>query len=749
MSYQSNPHLKEACDSEIYSLIYSPHGSVPGIHFGSFTLVQRYHPVGSYDSARWIEDIYPLLVTQYASSLVYRHHDFLKFLGRHDYPEFSSRFPPPLLFPLPEKITVRIPPKTTCSVTYLRNQGRTWYRGANLITIYRIVRENPSNSESQTVEIELIDCVMNSVEIVGGTIIGGNHPNLLLSDLSSFVSNYCSQWKNFNEYVSTEWANHYEIIQLVKEAVVTGTGGGENFNPGKWHYETIIWGGLWEKTVVVWDELPSGGSGTAHYMNVWRVSESWGTWGSPTWRSYPLDTNPICIIYASNDYWDQKFPVKENIGDLALSSSLVYKIEQSGSEIISDVTVNFSSTIKTRAVVSRVDWDVKKLDDVVAFPLHDRTSLPLTYPIKYWKPGDSTHLASGFYYVFDKPIAFTFDPDAAFAVSFNEVFIKENDDGSVTSYISFSTSERSFPIWTAYPREAVYFDHKFIYHGLTMINTVEILEIHAALNAGQYGRNPLSPDQHQPRRWNLGSMIHAIAVSQGLNFNANGEAMAPDNSVEYDDGAKVYNRYGTNQAGIAWNNKDAKGKDYGELVPFIGYLYDVITGKIKVNEFTGEASDLDTGGMVGCPNVPAIIEAFKRDVMKALGGDDAVGVVPSADGLGYGVYEGLADMLSEDLYMSSYNSMLAMKAFINSQKGVGMLQEVLRGQGLALEDKEFNLVLNNVPVTGIYPGLSGASPSQTDIALLLLLQLAMLVPTSMSAPVPTKKNSDSLEPEAT
>jgi hypothetical protein len=85
------------------------------------------------------------------------------------------------------------------------------------------------------------------------------HPNLLLSDLSSVVSNYCSQWKNFNRYISTEWANHYEIIQLVKEAVVTGTGGGENFNPGKWHYETIIWGGLWEKTVVVWDELPSGG----------------------------------------------------------------------------------------------------------------------------------------------------------------------------------------------------------------------------------------------------------------------------------------------------------------------------------------------------------------------------------------------------------------------------------------------------------------------------------------------------------
>ena len=275
------------------------------------------------------------------------------------------------------------------------------------------------------------------------------------------------------------------------------------------------------------------------------------------------------------------------------------------------------------------------------------------------------------------------------------------------------------------------------YLGEPMAPSQMLKEVHAALNAGQYSKNPVSPGQD--RRWNLGAMIHAIAVSQGLNFNANGEAMAPDNSVEYDDGQSVYNRYGTNQAGIAWNDKDAKGKSYGESVPFVGYLYDVITPVIAVNQFTGEPSDLDTGGMVGCPNVPAIIEAFKRDVMKTLGGDESVGVVPSADGLGYGTYEGLASMITESLYMDSYNSMLGMKTFINSQKGVGMIQEVLRSQGMALETKEFNLTLNGTKVTGIYPGLTDSSPSQLDFIILVLIQLAHLLPMTMSAPVPPRK----------
>ena len=471
-------------------------------------------------------------------------------------------------------------------------------------------------------------------------------------------------------------------------------------------------------------------------MNVWRVTQWWGTWTSPSWRSYPLDKNPICIIYASNDYWDQKFPVKENIGDLALSSSFVYKIDQSGSEIISDVTVDFSPNVRTRAATSRVDWELKKEEGVLAFELDYKPRNLPNYPIKYWKPGDSIHLASGFYHVFDKPIAFTFDPDSTFVVSFNETFIKVNDDGSVTEYISFG----NYPLFPIPPHQPLYFENNSFHFGLSMINTVEILEIHAALNAGQYGRNPLKPGEL--RRWNLGAMIHAIAVSQGLNFNANGEIMAPDNSVEYDDGQSVYNRYGTNQAGIAWNNKDAKGKDYGESVPFIGYLYDVLTPKVKTNEFTGEASDLDTGGMVGCPNLPALIEAFCRDVFKALGGDESVGVVPSADGLGYGVYNGLADMISESLYMSSHNSALGMKNFINTQKSVGMLQEVMRGQGLSIEDKEFVVWINGTPVKGIYPGLSGSSPSQLDFILLLLVQLAHILPTAMSAPLPPKSQNN-------
>jgi len=725
MTYQSNPYLKEACESEIYSLIYAPHSWLWGVGDADFKIVQRYHPVGSYDSARWVEGIYPMLVTQYALKIVQNHLDYLLFIDPQ-FPGLSPAFVASLrqfpLYEVPKKITVEIPAQTTCLVTYLRSQGHVNYRNADHLTIYVVEKTNFSTAK-ETVEIELTGCVINSVEIRGGTLVSGASPNLLLSDLSSVVSSFCSLMKTYLKYARTYINIHYQIIQLVSEAVVTGGG---NLNPGKWHYETITWGGLWEKTVVVYDELPSGSG--SYFMAVWRVTQWWAVNSSVAWVDYPLENNPICIIYASNDHWNQKFPIKADVGNLAESSTFIYKIGQTSSQMFSDITTNSSDILRVRDAQTYVGYFIEKLPTQV-FTLNGKARVYPTYPLKYWKEGDSTHLESGYYHVFSKPVAFSFDENAELAVSFNETNHLIHDDGSEMNYISFG----AYPIFPINPHETLYFKNNSFTRALPMANTVEILEIHAALNAGQYGKNPVSPKE--PRRWNLGAMIHAIAVSQGLNFDANGKIMAPDKSVEYDDGDKVYNRYGVNQAGIAWNDKDAKGKSYGESVPFIGYLYDVLTPKVKANEFTGELSDTDTGGMVGCPNLPALMEAFSRDIMKALGGDETVVVVPSADGLGYGVYEGLASMSSESLYMQSYASAVDMKTFINSQKTVGMLQEVLRGQGLQIEPKEFFMTVNNVPVKGVYPGLAGTSPSQTDIQLLVLAQLAHLLPLVMNGPM--------------
>ena len=470
-------------------------------------------------------------------------------------------------------------------------------------------------------------------------------------------------------------------------------------------------------------------------MAVWRVTQWWAVNSSVAWVDYPLENNPICIIYASNDHWNQKFPIKADVGNLAESSTFIYKIGQTSSQMFSDITTNSSDILRVRDAQTYVGYFIEKLPTQV-FTLNGKARVYPTYPLKYWKEGDSTHLESGYYHVFSKPVAFSFDENAELAVSFHQTNHLIHEDGSEMNYISFG----AYPTFPINPHETLYFKNNSFERGLPMANTVEILEIHAALNAGKYGKNPISPGDE--RRWALGNMVHAIAVSLGLNFNANGEIMTPDNSVEYDDGDKVYNRYGTNQAGIAWNDKDSKGKLYKEEVPWVGYLYDVITPKVKINQFTGEASDMDTGGMVGCPNIPALIEAFKRDLMKALGGDESVTVVPSADGLGYGVYEGLSSMITEGLYMQSYGSAMDMKTFINSQKSVGMLQEVLRGQGLAIEPKEFYMTVNKIPVKGIYPGLSGLSPSQADFILLVLAQLAHLLPLTMSAPMPVREENN-------
>jgi hypothetical protein len=272
------------------------------------------------------------------------------------------------------------------------------------------------------------------------------------------------------------------------------------------------------------------------------------------------------------------------------------------------------------------------------------------------------------------------------------------------------------------------------YLGEPMADSVKVKEIHAALNAGQYGNNPLSPGQ---RTWNLGAMIHTIAVSQGLNFDANGKIMAVDNPVFYNDGDDVYNRYGDGQAGIAWNDKDAKGQSYGEPTPFVGYAYDVMTPQLGVNKFSGEASDLLTGGLVGCPNIPQFIDSFKRDVMKTLGGDESVCVVPSADGKTYSLYAGIADMLNELLYMGSYHSLMDMKNLVNTQKAVGMGQEILKGMGLSIDPKTFEMIIEGTTVEAIYPGIATSSPTIADLILLGLLQFSYLIPHTMSHPTPS------------
>jgi hypothetical protein len=76
-----------------------------------------------------------------------------------------------------------------------------------------------------------------------------------------------------------------------------------------------------------------------------------------------------------------------------------------------------------------------------------------------------------------------------------------------------------------------------------------------------------------------------------------------------------------------------------------------------------------------------------------------------------------------------------------------MMQELLRGQGLGIEPKEFTMAVNGQNVKAIYPGLSPSSPSQLDFILLLAIQLAHILPITMSAPLPPKNTNKTSQPE--
>ena len=279
-----------------------------------------------------------------------------------------------------------------------------------------------------------------------------------------------------------------------------------------------------------------------------------------------------------------------------------------------------------------------------------------------------------------------------------------------------------------------------------MPDSVRIKEIHAALGAGQYGVNPMTPQF--PRVWNLGMMIHALTMANGLNISPDGTPRTPDKSgsdglsyVAFEDGDTVSDRYGTHQAGIEYRQLD------GELTPCPGYLYDVMTPKLSVNSLTGEPTDLKTGGMIGCSSLYQLHLSALMDMAKGLAIDQSVGVVPTADGKGYATYEGLMDVVTEQLYMQSYGSLMQMRTFINSQKGVAMLQEVLRAVGVAVEPKSFNMTILDTPVCGVYSGVSGASPSLADLFCLILVQLAHLLPQTMALPAVTSSANSPITPD--
>lgn len=636
MTYPSNPYLKEACESEIYTLIYAPHSWLWGGGDADFKIVQRYHPVGSYDSAKWVEGIYPMFVTQYALEIVQSHLEYLLFIDPH-FPGLSPAFVSSLrqspLYQVPKKITVEIPAETACRVTYLRNQGHVNYRNADHLTIYVVEKTNASKTK-ETVEIDLTGCIINSVEIIGGKLVGEASPHLLLSDLSSVVSSFCSGFKNSLKYASSYINNYYETIQLINEAVVTGGG---NLNAGKWHYETITWGGLWEKTVVVYDELPSGSG--SYFMPAWRVTESWGVKDSINWVDYPLEKNPICIIYASNDRWNQKFPIKSDVGNLAESSTFMYKIRQTSSQLSSDITTNYSDTLKIREAKSSVGFSCEK-DFYSVFSLNSKARVYPTYPLKYWKDGDLTHLESGYYHVFSKPVAFSFDENAEFVVSFYQTNHLIHEDGSKMNYISFG----AYPAFPINPHETLYFKNNSFERGLPMANTVEILEIHERLKL----------------------------LSDWM-----GVAQQPDGTIK--EFPAPYHVEKTSDSTVSGLQFAAFGKNKPSDT-HCASVYEVLSNRVEMSKLG--TSTIKSGGLVKVFNLPQLLETMKWDFGKALGVQESGGIsVPKGDNTGTVTYQSQLAMQVDSLYTLSRLTKDTNELIIQAARTQAQLQSLLAATG--------------------------------------------------------------------
>jgi len=668
----------------------------------TYNLIQQYSPNSNYDSGLWIENFFPLLRLLSKSGFIVNQH------------LVTIRDPiSPLNYSLPSSFKVKVNPKSQLLIEYLRldtgsgypfyldetyrhpdNPNYYVYENVNYTYLYTIGKFSYFNPEDKTVEIDitLSNYLVSSLVITNGTLSDKSlEESMLLVNVNEVVSKSILALSNFEKYI---FAVDYEDNWQVEDKVVS--------------------------------------------IEIDTISDNW------YWA---------CVIWANNNHWKQSFPQRSNLGkrlklkkdslrasfDIKLwdieatlfdgnkVSDLYYAYPQP--PIYSGVTYRIKYQV---VLVSLTPEEISSEDFEVAVNIADTREFD-DFTWKYVKGDITAESNVGYIFKGDGSITLpkqTWDKVGICVAGNFSVFV--NSDRYIDEFIPYIKV-----IFDSNPSNInVRFDD------LLMSNSIMLQEIHAALDAGKYAVNPANPDV--PRVWNLGMQIHALTMNAGLNIAPDGSPRSiTDSKLDYEafeDGDTVSDRYGQGQAGIEYRQLN------GEITPCPGFLYDVLTPQLKANPLTGEVTDLGTGGMIGCSSSYQLLQSALRDFAKAIGVDMAVGVIPAADGLGYVTYEGLMDVATESLFMHSYESMIAMKTFINSQKGVAMLQELMRGMGIAIEPKSFNMTLLDTPVQAVYPGIADASPSLADLICLLLLQLCHLLPQTMSLPAMQKKTGLPTDP---
>lgn len=260
-------------------------------------------------------------------------------------------------------------------------------------------------------------------------------------------------------------------------------------------------------------------------------------------------------------------------------------------------------------------------------------------------------------------------------------------------------------------------------NGDIMPDSKRIVEIHEALEADLY-----AIDGKNRRVANLGWLINKMAHVLGLHFAPDGRMAKPPDTKHYKDGAKIPEQWQIGQFGKnKW--KDSKGTWHDG----VGIAYEVRSNTIDTDQFTGRSDSIEEGGWVTCNSLVQLLDTKFDDDDRAFGLQDlGANVLPSPDGQQWIGYQGMHQLLQEIAYMLAAISTNTSQTQVLAMKNNALAMENLAAHGMPVEIKQIEMEIGGELVKVPVPGIVEGSPTQVDLAVWILSNIAPILASSFS-----------------
>lgn len=279
-----------------------------------------------------------------------------------------------------------------------------------------------------------------------------------------------------------------------------------------------------------------------------------------------------------------------------------------------------------------------------------------------------------------------------------------------------------------------------------MPDSIRIKEIHQALNAANFAYD----ETNNERIANLGYYIERIARILGISVNPDGTIRSIRQKELVKRGRPLPEGWNFGQWGLNRGGRPiGEGQLGGDALEYRdGIIYEQKSNNLKLTRF--EEAKITSGNYTLCENLPQLVDEILDDLDKALGWQElGAGIVPNADGSGkYCTFEGLAQLLTEQAFMTSRVSQHTSQTQVATLIVQAVAYELLRATGQPLSPKSFEVDVGGQDNAVVpYPALAPDAPSQLEQTGWLLENIAPILGafTKVNTNPPTEPSEESGE----